>query len=67
MSPSNPSGGLCEVDAVRTKLLADAAAWAGNVSTSVAIVFVNKLLMNVFHCHFATTLVRGAIKSPSAV
>lgn len=27
-------------------LAGDMAAWAGNVSTSVAIVFVNKILMN---------------------
>lgn len=28
------------------QLAGDVAAWAGNVSTSVAIVFVNKVLMN---------------------
>lgn len=27
-------------------LVGDVSAWAGNVSTSVAIVFVNKILMN---------------------
>jgi hypothetical protein len=42
---------------VRSKVLADVGAWAGNVGSCVAIVFVNKLLMNTFHCHFATTLV----------
>lgn len=29
------------------QLVGDVSAWAGNVSTSVAIVFVNKILMNV--------------------
>ena len=31
---------------VMGQLAGDVAAWAGNVSTSVAIVFVNKILMN---------------------
>ena len=30
----------------RSQLIADGAAWFGNVSTSVAIIFVNKVLMN---------------------
>ncbi|EFN56685.1 hypothetical protein CHLNCDRAFT_16992, partial [Chlorella variabilis] len=38
------------------KLLADLGAWAGNVSTSVFIVFINKLLMKNYGYHFATTL-----------
>ena len=31
--------------AARAKLAADAAAWAGNVASSVLIIFVNKALM----------------------
>ena len=31
----------------KSQLAADGAAWLGNVSTSVAIIFVNKVLMNV--------------------
>ena len=31
----------------KSQLLADSFAWFGNVSTSVAIIFVNKVLMNV--------------------
>lgn len=42
--------------AERSKLVADLGAWAGNVSTSVFIVFVNKLLMKNYGYHFATTL-----------
>lgn len=49
---------VSEVEAARSKMLADIGAWAGNVSTSVFIVFVNKLLMKSFGYHFATTLVR---------
>jgi hypothetical protein len=30
----------------RSQFIADGAAWFGNVSTSVAIIFVNKVLMN---------------------
>ena len=30
----------------KSQLIADGAAWFGNVSTSVAIIFVNKVLMN---------------------
>lgn len=44
--------------AAHNKLLADLGAWAGNVSTSVFIVFVNKLLMKNYEYQFATTLVR---------
>ena len=43
-----------------SKLLADLGAWAGNVSTSVFIVFINKLLMKNYGYHFATTLVGAA-------
>ena len=46
-------------DAARSKLVYDLGAWAGNVSTSVFIVFVNKMLMKNFGYHYATTLVRG--------
>lgn len=52
------SGTQAAEDAQRSKLLADVGAWAGNVSTSVFIVFINKLLMKTFGYHFATTLVR---------
>ena len=31
----------------KSQLMADSLAWFGNVSTSVAIIFVNKVLMNV--------------------
>ena len=31
---------------VMRQLVGDVSAWAGNVATSVAIVFVNKILMN---------------------
>ena len=31
----------------KSQLAADSLAWLGNVSTSVAIIFVNKVLMNV--------------------
>ena len=41
----------------KAKLVADLSAWAGNVSTSVFIVFINKLLMKNYSYHFATTLV----------
>ncbi|KAI7840628.1 hypothetical protein COHA_005650 [Chlorella ohadii] len=47
---------VSEIEAARTKMLADIGAWAGNVSTSVFIVFVNKMLMKTFGYHFATTL-----------
>lgn len=33
---------------VNQRLLADASGWAGNVFTSVAIVFVNKVVMSSF-------------------
>ncbi|PSC69736.1 UDP-galactose transporter 2 [Micractinium conductrix] len=42
--------------AARAKLLSDIGAWAGNVSTSVFIVFINKMLMKNFGYHYATTL-----------
>lgn len=51
MAPQPPGA------AARAKLLSDMGAWAGNVTTSVFIVFVNKLLMQKFGYHFATTLV----------
>lgn len=55
---------------MRAKLLSDIGAWAGNVSTSVFIVFINKLLMQTFGYHFATTLVRalggGVVPSPGS-
>ena len=50
---------VSEVEAARTKMLADVVAWSGNESTSVFIVFINKLLMKTFGYHFATTLVRA--------
>jgi hypothetical protein len=50
-------GGV-ESAAQRSKFLQDIGAWAGNVSTSVFIVFVNKLLMKTYAYHYATTLVR---------
>ena len=31
----------------KSQLMTDSLAWLGNVSTSVAIIFVNKVLMNV--------------------
>lgn len=52
---------VSEVEAARSKMLADIGAWAGNVSTSVFIVFVNKLLMKTFGYHFATTLVSAMV------
>ncbi len=54
---------VSEIEAARTKMLADIGAWAGNVSTSVFIVFVNKMLMKTFGYHFATTLVSGMGRS----
>ncbi|KAL4443256.1 hypothetical protein ABPG75_010993 [Micractinium tetrahymenae] len=40
----------------RDKFLMDVGAWAGNVSTSVLIVFVNKVLLKNYAYHYATTL-----------
>ena len=48
----------------KAKLVADLSAWAGNVSTSVFIVFINKLLMKNYSYHFATTLVSSSNKEP---
>ena len=55
--------GLGGVDsaAQRSKFLHDIGAWAGNVSTSVFIVFINKLLMKTYAYHYATTLVRFGV------
>lgn len=65
MSPGAVAGGSAA--AAHAKLLSDVGAWAGNVSTSVFIVFVNKALMQAFGYHFATTLVRlGWLGGPPA-
>lgn len=54
---SLPLGKMTAAETAHSKMLADLGAWAGNVSTSVFIVFVNKLLMKHFAYRFATTLV----------
>lgn len=55
-----------EAETARGKIFGDVAAWAGNVSTSVAIVFVNKLLMQTFGCHFSTTLVSVSMRTATS-
>lgn len=52
------------IQSPRDKFLMDVGAWAGNVSTSVLIVFVNKVLLKNYAYHYATTLVRA--RSPMA-
>lgn len=46
------------MDGIKNKMLGDVLSWAGNVSTSVLIVFVNKIVMKTtgYGFHYATTL-----------
>lgn len=55
LSPRPPAE--THVQTQRDKFLMDVGAWAGNVSTSVLIVFVNKVLLKNYAYHYATTLV----------
>lgn len=54
LAPRSP--GEVHAQSAKDKLMADIGAWAGNVSTSVLIVFVNKVLLKNFAYHYATTL-----------
>lgn len=57
LSPRPPAE--THIQSQRDKFLTDVGAWAGNVSTSVLIVFVNKVLLKNYAYHYATTLVRA--------